>query len=209
MRVSRGLARHNIGVLRFDFSGLGDSQGDFSESNIESNLDDIQAAIAWLSQQYESPRLLVGHSLGGAAMMASVKSIPSASALVTIAAPSCTKHLAAFLQRQSPPIESEGIGRVTIGGRTHTIRNQMLNSLREFDLTTAIQNIDIPHLILHSLDDETLDFSHAEDIFAHSGGAKSLITLVGSDHLLVNRPDDVGYVSDLIATWSGRFLTDS
>lgn len=209
VRISRGLAKHNIGVLRFDFTGLGDSQGDFSESNFESNLADIQAATQWLAEEQQLPQLLVGHSLGGAAMMASVNSIPSAQSIVTIAAPSCTKHLAEFLERKNPLIESEGVGNVTIGGRTHTIKKQMLDCLREFDLPQAVQKIAIPHLIFHSPADETLDYRHAQEIFAHTGGAKSLITLVGSDHLLVNQPDVVGYVSDLIATWSRRFLSDT
>lgn len=206
VRISRGLAKHNIGVLRFDFTGLGDSHGDFSLSNFESNLSDIQAAIGWLAAEHQSPQLLVGHSLGGAAMMASVNSIPTAKAIVTIAAPSCTKHLAAFLGKQNPSVESEGVGTVMVGGRTHTIRQQLLDSLREFDLTDAIQKITIPHLIFHSPTDETLDYRHAEEIFTHTGGAKSLITLVGSDHLLLNQPNDVGYVSDLIATWSEPFI---
>lgn len=206
VRVSRGLARHNIGVLRFDFTGLGDSRGDFSTSNFESNLADIQAATRWLSVEHQSPQILVGHSLGGAAMMASVNAIPTARTIATIAAPSCTKHLAAFLGRQSPSIESEGSGQVTIGGRTHTIQSQMLDSLRDFELNDAIRNINIPHLIFHSPADETLDYRNAEEIFALTGGAKSLITLVDSDHLLVDRPDDVAYVSDLIAVWARRFL---
>ena len=209
VRVSRGLAGHNFGVLRFDFTGLGDSHGDFSESNFESNLADIQAAAQWLASEHQAPQLLIGHSLGGAAMMASVRSIPSAKAIATIAAPSCTKHLAEFLARQNPSIEGSGVGQVTIGGRTHSIRSQMLESLRNFNLTNAIQQISIPHLILHSPADETLDYSHAEEILTNSGGAKSLITLAGSDHLLVNQPEDVGYVSDLIATWSGRFLDNA
>ena len=140
-------------------------------------------------------------------MMAAVETIPSAQAIVTIAAPACTKHLAAFLGKQNSLIESEGIGSVSIGGRTHTIRQQLLDSLREFDLATSIRNITIPHLIFHSPTDETLDYRHAEEIFVQTGGAKSLITLVGSDHLLVNQPNDVGYVSDLIATWSQPFFT--
>ena len=208
VRISRGLAKHCIGVLRFDFTGLGDSHGDFSNSNFESNLADIQAAVGWLNAEHESPKLLMGHSLGGAAMMASANKISSAKAIVTLAAPSCTKHLAKFLGQTNPAIETEGVGEVTIGGRTHTIRNQMLESLANFDLAPAIEQIDIPHLIFHSPADETLDFHHAEDIFAKTGGAKSLITLVDSGHLLVNRPDDVGYVSDLIAIWASRFLGD-
>ena len=208
VRISRGLAKHGIGVLRFDFTGLGDSHGDFSESNFESNLSDIQSAVEWLTAEYQSPRLLMGHSLGGAAMMASVGSIASAKAIATLAAPSCTKHLAKFLSSINPDIETNGVGEVTIGGRTHTIRKQMLESLGNFDLGSKIEFIKIPHLIFHSPADETLDFQHAEAILAKTGGAKSLITLVDSDHLFVNRPGDVGYISDLLATWALRFLDE-
>ena len=206
VRISRGLAKHGIGVLRFDFTGLGDSHGDFSNSNFESNLADIQSAIDWLSHEYQPPQLLIGHSLGGAAMMAAVDNIASAKSIVTLAAPSCTKHLAKFLGTTNPAIESEGVGQVSIGGRTHTIRKQMLESLANFDLSTAIEKISIPHLIVHSPTDETLAFKHAEDIFAQTGGAKSLVTLVGSDHLFINQPNDVVYVADLIATWSRPFI---
>ena len=206
VRVSRGLAKHNIGVLRFDFTGLGDSQGDFSQSNFESNLADIQAAVGWLTQEHQAPQILIGHSLGGAAMMKSCGAIPSAKGIVTLAAPSDTKHLAKFLGSQNPKIESEGVGEVTIGGRTHTMRKQLLESLANNDLKSAIEKILIPHLIFHSPVDETLAFRHAEEIFAWTGGPKSLITLDGSDHLLVNQPQDVGYVADLIATWAGRIF---
>jgi putative redox protein len=127
-------------------------------------------------------------------------------AIVTLAAPSCTKHLAKFLASANPAIETESVGQVTIGGRTHTMRKQLLESLANFDLGTLIQQISIPHMIFHPSADETLDFRHAEEIFALTAGAKSLITLAGSDHLLINRPDDVGYVSDLIATWVSRFI---
>ena len=206
VRVSRGLAKHNIGVLRFDFTGLGDSQGDFSNSNFETNLADIQAAVAWMSQEHEAPQLLIGHSLGGAAMMKSTNSIASAKGIVTLAAPSDTKHLAKFLGGQNPKIQSEGVGDITIGGRTHTMRKQMLESLANNELKSAIEKITIPHLIFHSPVDETLDYRHAEEIFAWTGGPKSFVTLNGSDHLLVNQKEDVGYVADLIATWASRFL---
>ena len=204
VRISRGLAKHGFGVLRFDFTGLGDSRGDFSDSRFETNLADIQSAVSWLATEHQSPQLLVGHSLGGAAMMASAESIPSAKALATVAAPSCTKHLARFLGSANTEIESKGIGTVTIGGRTHTIRRELLDSLLRFDLKSSIQKISIPHLVFHSPEDETLAFSHAEEIFAWTGGPKSFVTLDGSDHLLVNQPGDVGYVADMIATWSKR-----
>ena len=207
VRISRALAKRNIGVLRFDFTGLGDSQGNFADTNIESNLSDIHSASQWLAEHYQAPSLLIGHSLGGAAMMAAVGSIPSCQAIATLASPSCTRHLAEFLGTQNPEINSTGSGTVTIGGRTHTIKKQMLDSLRNFNLKERIQRITIPHLIMHSPADETLEFQHALDILEHSAGAKSLITLVDSDHLFVNRTDDTTYVADLIATWGSRFLT--
>jgi len=206
VKISRRLATHGIGVLRFDFTGLGDSQGDFSNSNIESNLSDIAAANQWLSQEHQPPKLLIGHSLGGAAMMAMAGEIESAKSLVTLAAPSCTKHLAKFLDSQNPEIRKTGVGAVTIGGRSHTMRTQLLDSLSEFDLKPLIEKISIPHLILHSPMDQTLAFRHAEEIFAWTGGSKSLITLDGSDHLLVKQSGDVNYVGDLIATWSGKWI---
>jgi putative redox protein len=215
VRVSRGLAAHQIGVLRFDFTGLGDSQGEFSDSNFESNIADIVAAAKWLADEHEAPSLLIGMSLGGAAAMAAMGAEKSNSpshplagvkALTTLAAPSCTAHLAEFLLRTNPEIESVGSGTVTIGGRSHLIKNQMLESLRNFDLQTAIGRISIPHLVLHSPEDETLDYRHATEIFSHTAGAKAMVTLDGSDHLLVNQPEDVGFVADLIAVWSKRFI---
>lgn len=206
VRISRGLAKHGFGVLRFDFTGLGDSRGEFSQSRFETNLSDIQSAAHWLAGEHQAPELLVGHSLGGAAMMASVGSLPSAKVLATVAAPSCTKHLARFLGAANPKIESAGLGEVTIGGRTHAIRRELLDSLRGFDLRSAIEKISIPHMVMHSPMDETLAFRHAEEIFAWTGGPKSFITLDGADHLLVNQPEDVGYVADMIATWSNRVI---
>ena len=206
VRVSRGLSRHGIAVLRFDFRGLGDSHGVFAESNFETNLEDIQAAVQWLQTNYTAPQLLIGHSLGGAAMMASVAEIPSAQSLVTLAAPSDTKHLAEFLSRTNPEIEATGSGEVVIGGRRHQITTQLLDSLRAQELKASIEAISIPHMVMHSPNDETLAFRHAEEIFAWTGGEKSFVTLPGSDHLLVSHPDDVGYVADLIATWAKRNL---
>ena len=206
VKISRGLAREGIAVLRFDFTGLGDSQGDFSLTNFETNLADIQAAVHWLAREHEPPKLLVGHSLGGAAMMASTNTIESAIGLVTLAAPSCTKHLAEFLTQANPDIEREGAGEVFIGDKIYTVRSQLIESLRNRDLQKAIKSIRLPHLILHSPIDETLAFDHAEKIFQLSGGAKSFVTLDGSDHLLVNQVGDVEFIANLITVWSYRWL---
>ncbi len=208
VRISRHLARHGFGVLRFDFTGLGDSQGDFSHSNFETNLLDIEAAVGWLSSHHEPPQLLVGHSLGGAAMMASVSKIPSARCLVTLASPCETEHLAEFLVSQNPAIETDGQAQFLIGGRNLTMRSQLLESFRNRDLRHEIASLTIPHLILHSPVDETLAFQHAEQIFSLTGGPKSLVTLDGADHLLVNQPEDISFVGNLISLWSTRFIAN-
>lgn len=205
VKISRLLAQTGIAVARFDFTGLGDSTGDFSESNFESNMADILTVTDWLSHNYQPPRLLMGLSLGGAAMMAVANQIPSAGGIVTLAAPSCTRHLAEFLCIQSPEIESEGLGTVVIGGRRHIIKPQLLASLRQRDLEADIAAIRIHHLILHSPIDETLGFYHAENLFRMTGGIKSLVTLDGSDHLLMNREGELEFVAKLIELWAQRW----
>ncbi len=206
VRISRGLAALGIAVLRFDFTGLGNSEGDFSDTNFETNLADIFAANEWLRNRQTPPQILIGLSLGGAAMMAAIGKIESAQGIVTLAAPSCTKHLAEFLVSQAPEIETSGSGSVSIGGRGHTIKTQLLDSLRNHDLQQNIAAIQKHHLIMHSPLDETLGFYHAERIFAGTGGPKTFVTLDGANHLMANQANDVGFVADQINLWSRRFL---
>lgn len=206
VRICRGLAKQNIGVLRFDFTGLGDSHGVFADSNFETNQADILSAVDWMAQNYEAPKLLIGHSLGGTALMATTQQIPSATSLVTLASPANTHHLVDTLLRLNPNIERDGAGEVVIGGRTHLVRTQLLESLRNKKMQPLIEAIKIPQLVLHSPADEMLSISHAYDIFNWTGGAKAFVTLPGSDHLLINQPQDVGFVSDLIASWATRYF---
>ena len=206
VKISRQLAKRSISVLRFDFSGLGNSGGRFEESNFETNLTDLRAAVNWLSATHQAPQLLIGHSLGGAAAMASVGEFDSVKAIATLAAPSCTAHLAKFLTSQNPEIEATGSGMVNIGGRDHLITTQLLESLRGFNLETPIRSIQVPHLIMHSPTDATVAFSCAEDLFEWSAGAKTLLGLPGSDHLLINQRQDANWVADCVAVWAGRFF---
>lgn len=206
VRISRGLAAHGIGVLRFDFTGLGNSDGDFSDTTFETNRADIFAASEWLRHRETPPQILIGLSLGGAAMMSAIGEIESAQGIVTLAAPSCTKHLAEFLVSQAPEIEATGSGSVTIGRRVHTIKSHLLDSLRNHDLQQDIAAIQKHHLIMHSPLDETLGFYHAERIFANTGGPKTFVTLDGANHLMLNQADDVGFVADQINLWTRRFL---
>lgn len=205
VKISRLLAEKGIAVARFDFRGLGESTGEFADSNFETNMTDILSVSDWLSEHFQPPRLLIGLSLGGAAMMAVSRQIASASGIVTLAAPSGTRHLAEFLSQQSPEIETEGIGSVVIGGRQYRLKRQLLESLRNRDLEADIGAIRMHHLILHSPMDETVGFHHAETLIRISGGIKSMVTLDGSDHLLINRTEEVQFVADLIDLWSQRW----
>jgi len=206
VKISRRLAQQGVAVIRFDFTGLGDSTGDFSTTNFETNVEDILAVAAWLEKHYQPPRLLLGLSLGGAAMMVVANQLNSVKGLVTLAAPSCTRHLAEFLRHQSPEIESLGVGKVVIGGRTHIVRPQLLESLSRRDLDLEMSRIDVHHLIFHSPLDETLGFYHAEKIFQTSGGIKTFVTLDGADHLLLNQSGDSDFVADQIQLWSRRWM---
>lgn len=205
VKISRGLAEQGIATLRFDFQGLGGSKGSFSDSNFDSNRRDVRAAVRFLTEHHTAPNLLIGHSLGGSAMLSLAEEIESARALVTIASPSTTKHLIDHLSSSSPAIISDGQGEVTIGGRTWLIKKQFLENLAKHDLEQSLKELRKPHFIIHPSTDETLPYWHAERMFELTGGPKSVLTLDGSDHLLVGRQDDTAYVANMIAGWFTRF----
>lgn len=202
VKISRALAGQGITVFRFDFTGLGGSDGSFAQSNFLTNLADLRAAVKWCSDELQPPRLLVGHSLGGAAAMASVMDMESIEAIVTLASPSCTGHLADVLDGLNPKIQTTGSGDVTIGGIKHTVDRQMIDVLRTYDLDSRLAAITKPHLIFHSPSDGTVKFSHAHKLLESGSGPKSFVTLNGSDHLFLNRRQDTRQVAEFIATWS-------
>ena len=213
VRVSRHLASLGFAVLRFDFTGIGNSGGRFEQSNFETNVVDLKSAIDWLAQHHAPPGLIIGHSLGGAAAMALAAEFSQATdgplkeitCLATLAAPSDTVHLGNFLLSQSDSITSAGQGQINIGGREWTITQQLIDSLRGRDLPAEIATIRLPHLILHSPDDQTVKWQHAMTLL-DSGPLKSLVTLDGADHLLIKQRQDVTFVAEQIAVWAKRYL---
>ncbi len=205
-RISRALVSKGIAVLRFDFTGLGNSDGDFANSNFSSNIQDLIAAADFLREEYQSPRLLIGHSLGGAAVLGVAQHVEEAMAIVTIGAPSDAAHVAHNFALQLDDIEQYGKAEVNLAGRVFTIEKQFLDDIKRYD-TSHIRHLRKALLVMHSPIDSTVKISEAEKIYQAALHPKSFVSLDDADHLLTNRRD-AEYAADVIAAWSGRYIAD-
>ncbi len=199
-RLSKALAENGIATLRFDFTGLGESGGEFPETNLSTNVADIVSAADFLRREYQAPRVLIGHSLGGAAALLTAKLIPEIESVATIAAPSGAKHLEHVFDPARSKIESEGEATVSIAGRPFTIKKQFLDDISSINLEEALRQFDKRLLIVHSQADRTVGIANAYRIFDTVAENKSVITLKSADHLLTNR-DDTDYVGAMLANW--------
>ena len=204
-RISRALTLHGIGVVRFDFTGLGGSEGEFANTNFSSNVEDLIAAADWLRTAYAGPRLLVGHSFGGAAVLAAAHAIPESSAIATIGAPADPGHIRHLLATSVGDIERTGEARVVLDRRTFTIRKQFLDDLAEQRVRDRIASLGKALLVLHSPRDALVDIANASQIFTAAKHPKSFVSLDTADHLLTN-PDDAGYVAAVLAAWADRYI---
>ncbi len=204
--LSEALAERSIAVLRFDFTGIGESEGDFSNTNFSSNLDDLLAAAEMLRRDRLPPRLLIGHSLGGAAVIAAAARIPEAAAVVTIAAPSDTTHFRDTLLRTAPELTSRGVAEITLGGRRFTIRRQLLEDLEEHAMEKHLAALGRPLLVCHSPADRTVPVEEGLRIFSRAGQPKSFLSLDGADHVLLADEDDARWIGRVVAAWAARYL---
>ena len=204
-RIAQALTDHGIAVLRFDFTGLGASEGDFANTNFSSNIADLRAAAAYLRVHHAAPQILIGHSLGGAATLAVAGDIPEARAVVTIAAPSDPSHVMHLFGAQADTIAAEGEAQVRLAGRPFRIRQQFLDDIADQALQPKIAALRKALLVMHAPGDTTVDIDNAMRIFQAARHPKSYISLDDADHLLTRREDAV-YVANLIAAWSGRYL---
>jgi len=200
------LNEQGFAILRFDFTGLGGSAGKFSETTFLDNCSDTLAAAAFLGNEYSNAQFLMGHSLGGAALMSVANQIDSALGIATLASPSNTHHLASFLSKTNPDIEATGAGPVTIGGREYVMTQKMLDVLRQTEIKTVLEQQKISHIIFHSPADDTLAMDHALNMFNWAAGPSTFVNLDDADHLLVDRPQDCTYVADVTALWANRIL---
>ena len=208
VRVSKALAAEGIAVLRFDFTGLGESEGDFADTTFSSNVSDLVAAADFMGRELEAPKILIGHSLGGAAVIHAAAQIPSAAAVATLAAPSSTDHLAGVIRSSSTEIESTGEAEVQIGGRSFRIRKEFLDDLSAVNMRDAVSGLGRALLVCHSPDDRTVGIDNATEIFLAARHPKCFLSLDLADHLCSD-PADAHYAGRMIATWAGRYLEGS
>lgn len=203
-RVARGLAERGIGVLRFDFTGLGESGGDFSTSGFSSDVADLVAAAEWMASTGRTASLMIGHSLGGAATVVAAKALNDVKAVVTIGAPSDAGHIVEQFKESVPEIESDGRAQVNLGGRPFTLSRTFLEEMRKTTVIDAVKDLRKPFLILHAPGDDVVGIDNATDLFVAAKHPKSFVSLDSADHLLTGK-NDAAFVIDVISGWSAQY----
>lgn len=203
--ISSALAAEGFGVLSFDFTGLGESEGEFADTNFSSSVDDLVCAAEFLRTNYESPGLIVGHSLGGAAAILAASRLEEVKAVVTIGAPSAPAHVRHLLENEMPEIVANDEARVSIGGRPFTIKRQFIEDLEKHELRDVVRQMRKAFLFMHSPQDRIVAIDNAALLYEATRHPKSFISLDGADHLL-SKKEDAKYAGDAIAAWASRYL---
>ncbi len=203
--MSEGLVRKGYGVLRFDFTGIGSSEGDFSNTNFTSNTEDIVKAADYMRRELRAPSILAGHSLGGTAVLAAAKNIPEAQAVATIGAPIDPEHVCRLFSEDLETIRTQGEAEVTLEGRSFRIKKQFLQDVENTVVENTIGSMNKALLIFHSAADKTVHIDNARKIYEAAMHPKSFISLDEADHLLSNKEDAL-YVSEVLAAWASRYM---
>lgn len=203
--INRALTLNGIAVLRFDFTGLGESEGDFADTNFSSNVADLVAASDFLEKQYEAPKLMIGHSLGGAAVLLAAGQVDSVKAVVTIGAPCSPDHVTHLLESKIDEIEESGEAIVNLAGRQFRIKKQFLDDLQDKNMREHIRSLKRPLLIFHSPIDNTVGIANAGTIFDSALHPKSFVSLDKADHLL-SREEDSRYAGTVISAWARKYI---
>lgn len=204
--IARALANQGIAVLRFDFTGLGDSTGEFSHTNFSSNVQDLLAAAQYLEQQYVAPSLLIGHSLGGSAVLAAAQELPTVKAIATIGAPATAVHLKHLFADSYHQLTQRSSVEVQLGGRTFNIRRQFIDDLEKYNSVAHIEVLNKALLIFHSPADKVVSIDEAARIYTAARHPKSFVSLDHADHMLSDSRD-AHYVADVLSAWVSRYLT--
>jgi putative redox protein len=203
--ISHALTQRGIAVLRFDFTGLGASEGDFAETTFSHNIEDLVVAAEYMEEQFEAPSILIGHSLGGSAVLAAAERIPGAKAVATIGAPADPAHVRHLLRSSEEEIRTHGEATVLLAGRPFTIRKEFLDDLEEAHAKHTIANLKKALLVLHAPLDNTVGIDNAAEIFTAAKHPKSFLSLDDADHLLSNEEDSL-YAGAMIAAWAVKYI---
>lgn len=203
--LTRALSRLGLGVVRFDFTGLGESEGDFADTNFSSNVDDVVEAARHMADEFQAPALLVGHSLGGAAVLHAAGQLPDVRAVATIGSPADPAHVLRHIAVSAEEIQRAGQAEVRIGGRPFTVKKQFLDDLEGHRMEQVVEGLDRALLVLHAPLDKVVGIENAGRLYAMAKHPKSFVSLDGADHLLTD-PSDSRYVADVLAAWASRYV---
>lgn len=203
--VARSLTEAGIAVLRFDFTGLGQSEGDFADTSFSSNVEDLKAAARWLELEHEAPALLVGHSLGGTAVLQAAPNLPTVTAVATIGSPAAPSHVAHMFKDAEATLREQGEAQVNLGGRPFRVKEQFLDDLERHDLPDAVAQLRRALLVMHAPLDSVVEVDNASALFVAAKHPKSFVSLDNADHLLSNEKDS-RYAGAVLAQWAQRYL---
>ncbi|WP_436514759.1 bifunctional alpha/beta hydrolase/OsmC family protein [Ekhidna sp. To15] len=203
--ISQAFSQQGMAILRFDFTGLGQSKGDFADTNFSSNLSDLHDAYRFLEDNYEAPQIMVGHSLGGAAVLHVSGDLEKVRAVATIGAPSTPDHVSHLLDNGRDELEKKGEAEVNIGGRTFKMKKQFLDDLEAKKGKSVIKNLNKSLLVIHSPQDTIVGINNAQEIYLEAMHPKSFVSLDGADHLMT-KEGDAKYAGSIIANWASRYI---
>ena len=206
--IAKTLVEEGYAVLRFDFTGLGASEGDFANTNFSSNVEDLISAADYMREHFQAPQLIIGHSLGGAAVLVAAKHIPEVNAVATIGAPADSAHVAHNFSEDIDKIEAEGQAEVCLVGRPFTIKKQFIDDIQSQNMAHAIENLKKPLLVLHAPTDTIVGIENAAQIFEIAKHPKSFISLDTAEHLL-GKKEDARYAAHAISGWAERYIKES
>ncbi len=204
-KIAETLVQQGIAVFRFDFTGLGESEGDFANTNFSSNVDDLISASKYMAEYHEAPDILIGHSLGGTAVLAAAKHVSSSKAIVTIGSPADAAHVAHTFSDYKEQILSEGAAEVCLAGRVFTIKKQFLEDIDSIKMQGCVQNLEKALLIMHAPRDEVVGIENAGQLFSWAKHPKSYVSLDDAEHLLMNR-NNASYAANIIAAWVVKYI---
>lgn len=206
-RTARRLLHYGIGSLRLDFTGSGQSEGDFSFTNLDTQVQDFLSAADWLQQQVGAPDILIGHSFGGLVALEACSLIPEAKACVTIATPESPAHVLEIIgEKKTREIEQDGATEIEVNRQPYTLRRQFVDNARQFQMNDTMQRLKVPLMIMHSPRDDMVPMRHAYAIFDAAPQPKSLLAIEDADHMVYER-SAAEFVADTIALWGKRYLT--